>query len=148
MAYKDGMPDTTFSAQDRAWVKKVAADAGGGGGGGGAGLPEITGADEGKVLTVSNGAAEWMTGPVVFIYVNENDELSLTWNSLRELMDSNIFVVLKNSYSDDTFNSLSMSYVYSTDYTVADGYQVLFLGTEGVFMATCQNADEYPVFTD
>lgn len=83
MAVKDGLPATDFSRQNREWVKAVA----GGGSGGGGGLPEITPADEGKVLTVESGAAAWATaggggggggGDIFWItvsHITENDEV-------------------------------------------------------------------------
>ena len=49
MAIPDGKPATDFSAMNREWVRAVAAEAGG--------LPEVSGSDNGKVLTVVTG--EW-----------------------------------------------------------------------------------------
>ena len=57
MAVKDGLPSTDFSRQNREYIKELIEESGGGGGG----LPEITEADEGKVLTVESGEAAWAT---------------------------------------------------------------------------------------
>ena len=54
MAVKDGLPSTDFSRMNREYIKAVAE-------GGSGGLPEITEADEGKVLTVESGEAAWAT---------------------------------------------------------------------------------------
>ena len=56
MAIPDGKPATDFSAMNREWVRAVAAEAAES-----VGLPEITEADEGKVLTVESGEAAWAT---------------------------------------------------------------------------------------
>ena len=57
MAIPDGKPATDFSAMNREWVRAVAAEAAES-----VGLPEITEADEGKVLTVESGEAAWASG--------------------------------------------------------------------------------------
>ena len=49
MAIPDGKPATDFSAMNREWVRAVAKEAGG--------LPEVSGSDNGKVMTVVSG--EW-----------------------------------------------------------------------------------------
>ena len=52
MAIPDGKPATDFSAMNREWVRAVAEEAAEAGG-----LPEVSGSDNGKVLTVVSG--EW-----------------------------------------------------------------------------------------
>lgn len=52
MAVKDGLPATDLSRMNREYIKAVAAESGGGG----SGLPEVSGADNGDVLTVVEGA--------------------------------------------------------------------------------------------
>ena len=88
MAVKDGLPATDFSRQNREWVKAVA----GGGSGGGGGLPEITAADEGKVLTVENGEAAWATDPYpgydVVIQIDASDPEHPTGTVLKGVFES------------------------------------------------------------
>ena len=52
MAIPDGKPATDFNAMNREWVKAIAKEAASSGG-----LPEVSGADNGDVLTVVSG--EW-----------------------------------------------------------------------------------------
>lgn len=51
MAIPDGRPATDFNAMNREWVRAVANEAASSGG-----LPEVSGSDNGDVLTVVEGA--------------------------------------------------------------------------------------------
>ena len=64
MAIPDGKPATDFSAMNREWVRAVAAEAGG--------LPEVSGDDNGKVLTVVTGEWEAATPAASGIPAPEN----------------------------------------------------------------------------
>ena len=71
-----------FSPETYALIK-----AQGGGGGGGAGLPSVTGADNGKVLSVVNGA--WAAAKLGLITAEEDDDnwiLNKSYNDLREML--------------------------------------------------------------
>ena len=61
MAVKDGLPSTDFSRMNREYIKAVAESGSEGGG-----LPEITEADEGKVLGVENSEAAWVEDNVKY----------------------------------------------------------------------------------
>lgn len=131
MAVKDGLPATDFSRMNREWVKAVAE-----GGSGGGGLPEITEADEGKVLTVESGEAAWATagggGGGSVLLINNNDEtLNKTGQQIADAFTGGSLCLLVNQISEDdytdTFYSIMAEYAQSISESEGNYYNFTFI---------------------
>lgn len=151
MAVKDGLPSTDFSRMNREYIKAVAE-----GGSGGGGLPEITEADEGKVLTVESGEAAWATagggGGGVFVVTaapipDDPDEkfiLNKTWTEINDAMDDGEIVIIhsKIEFLDPDTTIIANDFVTSSQYD-SSGPSYLVNCLNGVFVAA--TASDYPV---
>lgn len=149
MAVKDGLPATDFSRQNREWVKAVA----GGGSGGGGGLPEITPADEGKVLTVESGAAAWATaggggGLVVtdsYDQATEQTILSVTAQQIIDAMQTGPVIYMQTNILDSdppteyTWKYLSVYYISDDPH---DYDHTFVFGDDSTFYAN--SLSDYP----
>lgn len=152
MAVKDGLPATDFSRQNREWVKAVA----GGGSGGGGGLPEITPADEGKVLTVESGAAAWATagggcgGSILFVNtVTENSVMHLdkTYNEIKSAMAAGTLVIVSAIFAEEGYYNVVNSLITILEQAtpgVGTQYSVSILSDGQVVSFFTYNADGYP----
>lgn len=152
MAVKDGLPATDFSRMNREWVKAVAE-----GGSGGGGLPEITEADEGKVLTVESGEAAWATaggggGGGVFLITNTEGTLNKTGQQIADAFTGGSMCIIVTQQTIDAYNDTRYSVIteYFASLSESEGdyfsFTVLEWG-EGAAVATnytCTALSDYP----
>lgn len=139
MAIPDGKPATDFSAMNREWVRAVAAEAAES-----VGLPEITEADEGKVLTVESGEAAWATAGGVGILVihtsaipedpDANMILDKTWKEIYDAVSAGKPAYIFDIFSEDDNTFAYCSFVTDVShtglYTVTDTSSSMYSATE------------------
>ena len=85
-----------FSPETYALLLKMIEE---GGGGGGSGLPAVTAADNGKVLSVVNGA--WAADARGKVVINESDVLDKSFNDLLAMFNQGITPWLVYYYEED-----------------------------------------------
>lgn len=126
---KDGLPSTDFSRMNRAYVEAVAENAAAGAGGG---LPDITTADEGKVLTVEDGEAAWAEGGAsdtgnVFV-------VSIKTIDFEHGTDGVYPITEFETSIDDIFAAVEAKKIINIQYATEDGsletYQAVYCSTE------------------
>lgn len=152
MAVKDGLPSTDFSRQNREYIKAVAE-----GGSGDGGLPEITEADEGKVLGVENGEAAWVEGggggaDIVMTTVSPVDgnlQMDKTFAEIKAAILAGKIVIINIPYSETDYTSVERyvaSFYENTGLTPE--YVVNFMNTNGEVQNYFSSSESgYPVLT-
>lgn len=152
MAVKDGLPATDFSRMNREYIKAVAE-----GGSGGGGLPEITEADEGKVLTVESGEAAWATaggggsGGVLLI-TNNNGTLNKTGQQIADALTGGSVCIVITQTTDGDFTDTTYSVIseYLSSHSETEGNYYSFVciggatGSTRVTAYTCTDLSAYP----
>lgn len=104
-------------------------------GGGGSDLPEVTSADEGKVLAVNN-SGEWAAENKILIVI-EDEALNKTWNEIYSALNNFELVLVFSVAENNATCALVVSAIY-------DGEQYsVYIQDETMFIAA--TANDYPV---
>ena len=119
------------------------------GGGGGSGLPSVTAADNGKVLSVVNGAwAADARGKVVF----ENNELNKSFNDLLAMFNQGItpwlVYYVENDVDDYIYMMPSCSFLrYNGEFYIA-GFTYIGVGNNVDALVFINEDPDEPMFWD
>lgn len=114
-----------------------------GGGGGGSDLPEVTSADEGKVLAV-NASGEWAAENILFKTIANNDgTLDKTAGEIDSALRAGkyVFITLVSE------SIITNNPVFECE--IEDGaYFIRALGDNITLLYTAPSADDYPMYSD
>lgn len=124
--------------REEALLDKIAKN---GGGGGGSDLPEVTSADEGKVLAV-NASGEWAAENRSKHYIDTAGTLNCTFNQLKADVENGYVPYISNESTNLVYgglNTLDTAADYEAFFNVAEGTQACYFA---------ENADDPLVLAD